>query len=489
MNILEAMESPELFRPWFKNWPSWAAWRAFLAALFALPMDAEMLAIYQRHTGRTTPPSKPFRECWLPIGRRGGKSRITAFIATYLACFLDYRPYLAPGERALVMIAAADRRQARVVLGYVVAFLERIPMLAALIESRTVESVTLTNGIAIEVATSSVATVRGYTLIAFIGDEVAHWPADEESANPAARIFAAIRPATITIPTALVLGLSSPRGRVGPMWEAVRDHYGNDDAPILVWNASTEAMNPSAPKALIARAFVEDPVSAASEFGQDGHVEFRSDLEAFIAREVVEDAVIPNRHEIPPAGGVRYVGFVDPSGGSQDSMTLAIAHYEDRRGDVRLVVDVVRERRPPFSPEEVVEEFIEVLRSYGVRQICGDAYGGLWPREQFIKRGVDYELSALPKSALYRELLPLLNAGRVELPDNPRLVAQLSGLERRVARGGRDSIDHPKGGHDDVANAAAGAVNAAWVRGRASGHVIAGGGFDVVDLGILTAEF
>jgi hypothetical protein len=42
-----------------------------------------------------------------------------------------------------------------------------------------------------------------------------------------------------------------------------------------------------------------------------------------------------------------------------------------------------------------------------------------------------------------------------------RLVSQLCGLERRTARGGRDSIDHPPGAHDDLANSAAGAVASA----------------------------
>ena len=50
----------------------------------------------------------------------------------------------------------------------------------------------------------------------------------------------------------------------------------------------------------------------------------------------------------------------------------------------------------------------------------------------------------------------MLNSGNVELLDSPRLLAQILGLERRVARGGQDSIDHAPGSHDDVANAAAG---------------------------------
>jgi hypothetical protein len=38
------------------------------------------------------------------------------------------------------------------------------------------------------------------------------------------------------------------------------------------------------------------------------------------------------------------------------------------------------------------------------------------------------------------------------------MIGQLVSLERRTARGGRDSIDHPPGAHDDVANAAAGVL-------------------------------
>ena len=70
------------------------------------------------------------------------------------------------------------------------------------------------------------------------------------------------------------------------------------------------------------------------------------------------------------------------------------------------------------------------------------------------------------RSEVYREALPLLNAGRVELLDVPRLVAQIASLERRTARGGRDTIDHAPGAHDDVANAALGVLVLASQRKR-----------------------
>jgi len=50
------------------------------------------------------------------------------------------------------------------------------------------------------------------------------------------------------------------------------------------------------------------------------------------------------------------------------------------------------------------------------------------------------------------------------LPDNEQLTRELVGLERRTARGGRDSIDHAPGSHDDLANAVAGAIITANAR-------------------------
>ena len=97
---------------------SWGAWRAFLAALFGLQMSEPEATVFRTHTGRQTVPTVAFREAWLCCGRRAGKSLIAAFIAVYLAFFRDYTSHLAPGELATVMIVAADRRQARVILRY-----------------------------------------------------------------------------------------------------------------------------------------------------------------------------------------------------------------------------------------------------------------------------------------------------------------------------------------------------------------------------------
>ena len=136
-----------------------------------------------------------------------------------------------------------------------------------------------------------------------------------------------------------------------------------------------------------------------------------------------------------PLSSVRYVGFVDPSGGSNDSMTMCVAHREG----AKVIVDCIGERRAPFSPDSVVTEFAATFKTYKISRIVGDRYAGEWPREAFRKQGVTYDVAEMNRSELYLAFLPVLNSGRLDLLDNPRMVNQFVSLERRVARSGSDS--------------------------------------------------
>jgi hypothetical protein len=461
VSIIDAMDDPHLFAKFFRDPTTWAAWRAFLCALFGLPMTPEQLVTYKQCTGRDAPPSNGFIEAWLCVGRRGGKSFVLALIACYYGCFRNWLPYLGPGERATIMIIAADRRQARVILRYIKGLLQ-VPMLRELIEGETQESVDLANRVTIEVHTASFRTTRGYAIAVALVDELAFFSTDENSAEPDREVINALKPGMAQFQNAaMLLCASSPYARKGELWRTYNKFFGKSDAPALVWQAATRTMNPSIPQSVIDAALADDPASAAAEYG----AQFRIDIESFVSIEAVNACVSSGVHErAPQRRTYSYVGFVDPSGGSADSMTLCVAHYVHNQEVV--VVDALREVKPPFSPEAVVDDFATLLKSYGVAKVVGDKYAGEWPREQFSKLGVIYEASAAPKSDLYRDLLPLINSRRIELLDNNRLVSQLCGLERRTARGGKDSIDHAPGGHDDVANAVAGAAVIATQLGR-----------------------
>ena len=451
MNILGAIDDPLLFGQHFRA-GSWGAWRAFLAVLFGLNLSDTDAAIYRAHTGRTELPRGAFSEAWLVCGRRAGKSFMLALIATYLACFHDYRKYLGPGERGTIMVIAADRRQARTIFRYIRGLLRGAEMLSRLIERETADQIDLQNAVTIEVQTASFKTVRGYTVIAALCDELAFWPSDD-AAEPDYQIVDALRPAMGTIRDARLLCASSPYAQRGALFDAFRKYHGRDDAPALIWKATTREMNPTFPQATIDAAIERDPASAAAEY----LAQFRTDVQGFVAREVVEGCVTRGVFERPPIADLNYFSFVDPSGGSSDSMTLAIAH---REGEQRLVVDAIRERRPPFSPDAVVTEFAGLMKAYGSGFVRGDRYAGEWPREAFRRHGIEYQVANKDRSAIYVELLPLLNSGRIDLLDHARCVTQFCQLERRTGRG-RDVIDHPPGGHDDVCNAVAGALVAA----------------------------
>ncbi len=151
----------------------------------------------------------------------------------------------------------------------------------------------------------------------------------------------------------------------------------------------------------------------------------------------------------------RYYGFTDPaSGGGTDRFALAIAHVEKDK----IVLDLLREVKPPFSPSKVVAEFCDILRRYKCGSVTGDRFASGFASEQFAKGGVSYEVSPRSKSEMFADLLPLINSGRVELLDDETLLNQLQALERRTGRSGRDSIAAPPQGFDDVVNAAAGAL-------------------------------
>lgn len=446
MNILQAMEDPELFAPWFKDKGTYTAWRAFLAGIFGLPMTDEQAAIFRKHTGRQELPTEPCEEAWLIIGRRGGKSFIMALVAVYLATFRDYQQYLAPGEVGTVMVIAADRRQARTIIRYAKAMLTQIPLLADMVVAERAEGVDLLNGTAIEVGTASFRTTRGYTYVACLCDEIAFWPS-EDSAEPDFEILDAIRPGMSTIPNSMLICASSPHARKGALWEAFRRYWGVD-GPVLVWKAATREMNPTVRQSVVDRAIERDAAKAEAEYGG----EFRRDIEAFVSREVVEACVVSGVTVRKFDSRNKYFAFVDPSGGSNDSFTMAIAHREN--GNV--ILDRVDEKKPPFSPEATIDEFSSIARSYGIREVMGDRYGGEFPRERFRKCGLSYRVCEKPRSDLYRDLLPLLNSEKIQLLDLPHVTNQIINLERRVYRGGKESIDHAPGSHDDLANAVAG---------------------------------
>lgn len=434
--------------PWLKDAADWSAWRTFLAATYGLPMTDKEKGILGAACGGLEAPTKQAREVWMVCGRRARKSAIASVLGAYVAAFKDHRGYLAPGERATIPILARTKQDARQIRDYVNAIFTSSPELSHLLEGEpTAEDIRLKTRCDFAIRAATITSVRSRTVPLFIGDEIAFWRTDD-SANPDREIISSVLPAQALVPNALIVGLSSPYARRGILWDKYDKHYGKP-GDILVWKASTVFMHDTPEvRAVVEKAYVDDPFNASAEYG----AEFREDVLQLVTEDTIDNCTPPVT-ERPYEKGIKYVAFVDPAGGSSDSFTVGIAHFENG-----AVLDRVEEWEAPFDPAQVVIEAGALINEYHCTRVQGDGYAGKTFEHLFRKIGINYSISPAKRSDIYRGLIPLLNGDMCMLLDNPKLKQQLMSLDRKVTSQGREIIDHPRDGHDDVINAAAGAL-------------------------------
>jgi hypothetical protein len=459
--IIDAMTDSEIgFGRWFGG-SSWDAWRTILKAAYALPMTDDELVTFRELAGGRDPPARRVRQLWIVAGRRAGKDSIASLLAVFAGCIEELHVgRLRPGELASVLCLACDREQAAIVLNYIRAFFDEIPDLRALVVRETRSRFELASGVALTVATNSFRQTRGRTVSLAILDECAFWRS-EESVNPDTEIFRALLPSLATLPGAMLVGISSPYRKAGLLYDRWKGCFGKEDDDTLVVQASSLALNPTLDASIVEAALEDDPEAARSEWLGA----WRSDLASFIDIAMIEACTDRGVTVRAPRQGVRYVAFADAaSGAGQDSFVVAIGHADEGK---EIIVDLVHEIRPPFSPSAAIGEVSRLLKEYGVATVSGDKYAPGFVTEGFAQNGIKYTGAERDRSQIYVQALPLLTSGRARLVESKRLAMQFAGLERRTSPGGRDVINHAANGHDDVCNAVAGVLSEIALRPRA----------------------
>ena len=451
VTIIEAIKDGNLFKAFLgDDLSTWQPWLTALRVLYGLPINSSTSRSLIRHcTNRQTSllPGDGFNTALFLTGRRSGKSRIAAVVGAFEAVLAGHEKKLAKGEKGLVPIICPTKSQGRIVKNYLRAIFET-PLLAAEVIDEQREGFTIRNGNRIEILSGDFRTVRGFTLLSAIIDEIAFFGLDEESkVRSDTELIRAIKPALATTDGRLI-AIGSPYARKGWCWSTHRKHFGNDAGKILVWNCPSRTMNPTLRQSVVDEALAEDLAAAKSEYLG----EFRDDVGIFLPREVIERLVVEDRSELLPRDGTKYQAFADLSGGRGDDAALAVAHRDGRK----VILDFLKTWHPPFNPHQVIGSMAEELRRYRLRRVTGDNYSAEFCAASFQSNGVHYTKCDLAKSGLYTELLPRLCSGEIELLDDETSITQLAGLERRTRSGGKDIIDHPRGGHDDLANVIAG---------------------------------
>lgn len=455
ISIIEAIEDKNLFRPYFKDLETWRNWLTFFKVLSGYSkskLSKEEMELFHECTGLEELPKEKLKEIFLPVGRRGAKSTTAALLSVYYGLWGGWEKDLSPGEKAYIFIVSTNKSQSMIIKDYVLGIMSSNPALKKKVTKVLKDEIHLDNGVVIAVKPASWRTSRGFSVGLLIMEELAFWRFEQESQNRDREIYTAMVPSLSTISNSLVLGLSTPYARQGLLWEKFNDHWGKP-GPILVWKAPSWVMNLNLSEEGLRKKY--EGSMGKAEFEAEYGAQFREDIEGYLPLDVYERVVVEGRTANQYKEGIEYRAFCDPSEGLRkggDSMTLGISHFEQGKA----VLDLLMEFIPPFSPSDVLERIVKVLKSYKVSEITQDRHAVGWISDDLGKKGVRVKISERTKSQIYAEFAILVNKGTVELLDNQKLRNQTLGLQRFLKSGGV-KIDHIRGGHDDVINSAAGA--------------------------------
>ena len=275
--------------------PSWALWRAMLIAARGEPLTDSELELFTGRTKRLESPTEPVEECAFIAGRRSGKTVAASCFSVYLAALCDWSEHLTIGERGVMLFLAQTQRTARVAFNYSKGLFETCPLLKDLVIKTTADTISLSNGIDLEIRPASFRGLRGLTAIGVVADELAVWFSDESS-NPDREILTAVRPALAST-GGPVLMVSSPYARRGELWEMYRRHYGPEGDPrLLVAQGASRDFNKTLPQSVVDRALERDRARFTAEYLG----EFRTDVEGFLTLEAIRACVEPGVKERPP---------------------------------------------------------------------------------------------------------------------------------------------------------------------------------------------
>lgn len=445
-------------------------WDVFLKAVEGLPMTEPELAIFREHTGRQVPREGGYPEAVAIVGRQGGKDvtggdLLGARVVRSLLSGEDVSGTYA------ALVAQDTRGAIRTTFHYAALPFERVQMLHQHVKSTTADSLTLDNGLVISAYPCRPAAVRGIRNIIVILNELGFYRGSD--GNPTdTEMLRAIRPTLASTGGKLIV-LSSPYAQTGALWDLHRQHYGRDDSPTLIWQASAPLMNPTLPQDYLDRMRADDPEAYASEVeGQ-----FRAGITTAIDPAAL-DACTADRRELLPVAGRKYFGGYDASGGRGDAAGASVGHADGQRS----IIDAVRAWPAPHDPRAVIVEAAALFRSYGISTILSDRYAGEFPVTLFAQQGIRVEVCPLNRSELYLAMISRILATAVEWPNDVALLRELRGLERRRGFAGHDRLDHRPGGHDDRAVCVASVIYQTSRRPLAHGgeafRVLFGGGND-----------
>lgn len=401
-------------------------------------------------------------------GRAGGKSYVLSALRMLHLALTVSLATLAPGEVAVALVVAPDKKTAGQVLRFALGAARQRPELKRRIVSTTAEGFELKRddgqvSIQVLAATRGGSAVRGRSYVGAVLDECAFFRDADSGVVNDAEIYKAIIPRVMQ--GGQIVLASTPWAELGLLYDFHQRNHGHPvdavsvHAPTLLLRGDQETRD------LVATEYARDPMNAAREFG----AEFMASAgEAFFDGEAIKQAI--DETLILPAPRAHLIASVGADMGFRSDSAAQVVTLRD---DVRITVASVQELRPekgkPLKPSEVVRQFAIVARGFEAAYVVADGHYRESIQEHLSEHGLELTMApegAKGKSDTYTAVRIKLNEGRIRLPNHERLIRQLKEVRARPVSGGGISIVSPRwrtGGHGDIVSAF---VLAAWDSAR-----------------------
>lgn len=401
-------------------------------------------------------------------GARIGGSRFSALRALHLALTIDLTT-LAPGEDAFVLFVAPDMRLARQTMRYALGAVRADPKLRGMVEgepSRDGFSIRRRRGgprVTFEClpATRGGSAVRARSIVCAVLSEAAFFR-DRDSVVNDAELFRAIAPRVL--PGGQTILESTPWLEGGLLYDLYRDNWG-DPTTALVCHAPTLLMRPDPrTKAIVDAERRRDPDNAAREHDA---IFIGGDASVFFDAVSLRAAIVDGRPPVTYARPTWRSGAGADLALVSDSSALAIVAYD---GEACFELLRIEEKRPakgaPLKLSEVVRSFAASLRSHGLSSVTADGHVREPAREYAALEKISIVAAPEGQTGKYETYVALREAfreGRISIPDDARLLAQLRAIVARPRPGGGVAISSPRtrAGHGDAVSALVLAVHAA----------------------------
>ena len=407
----------------------------------------------------------------LIVGRRGGKSAISAMVSIYSTIKTNWKPYLKKTPSATVAILSHSKDFSDEILELIKTFIEDSPVLTRLIDKtktlskstlnlkvpfieRTGERISIVNSrVTIKVGAASKKTTRGRAICVLLCDEIAHWNLEEKAAERDEDILRAVRPSLLQFgDQGMVLKLSNPGIKQGVLYnEYSRRHqlpknFAVFKAPSWVWNDILESKD-------FAIEYQLDPEG----FDWEYRANFVDSISNFISPEFVDLCVQKGIRFNPPEAKTKniiYSAALDAAF-KGDRFAFTLLGMDDSRIKQYISKTWQGSRQNPVKATEVASYIRNVLKEFKISRVSADQYAFQPLREIFDQFNITLEENVFTntyKKKIYFNLKRLFHNQTIDILDDSILIGEVKQLQVEQTATGIIRIGHPTGGKDDCAD-------------------------------------